>query len=82
MTIWWLDNDHYNGDGDYVDDDHDDDDADDDDDANDNVQGFAHLLSPTWPTLFPPPSKLHHIKLLTAAGSKQICVIAKSESRN
>ena len=40
------------------------------DDNDDNVQGFAHLLAATRPSVLPPPSKLHHIQLLPAAGAQ------------
>ena len=42
------------------------------DDNEDNVQGFAHLLAPTRPPVLPPPSKLHHIQLLPAAGAQNM----------
>ena len=40
------------------------------DDNEDNVQGFAHLLAATRPSVLSPPSKLHHIQLLPAAGAQ------------
>ena len=42
------------------------------DDNEDSVQGFAHLLAATRPPVLSPPSKLHHIQLLPAAGAQNI----------